>query len=98
MATIIADKSGYVSGSARCVYPGKGVLVALMISHSESTTQTVSLYDNNDPSGDVLLAIKVAAGQSPYYLEFPARYPMVFMTGLAIDPGLCQVQVIAEGV
>jgi hypothetical protein len=98
MATIIADKSGYVSGAARCVYPGRGVLIALVISHSESTTQTVNLYDNNDTSGNVLLAIKVAAGQTPYYLEFPARYPMVFYTGLTVDPGLCQVQVIAEGI
>jgi hypothetical protein len=79
------------------VYPGKGVLIAMLISHSESTTQTVSLYDNNDPSGDVLLAIKVVVGQSPYYLEFPARYPLVFMNGLAVDPGLCDVQVILEG-
>lgn len=95
--TIISDKRGYVSGSARCVYPGRGVLIALMISHAEETNQTVILYDSRDPSGDVMLTIKVAAWQSPYYLEFPAKYPMVFMTGLTIDPGLCNIQAILEG-
>ena len=44
-------------GAAATLYTGFGQLIAIMISHAEGTTQTVTLYDNTSAAGTILAVI-----------------------------------------
>jgi hypothetical protein len=94
---ILADKRGRVAGAARAVHTGSGYLAAVIVSHAESATQTVTFFDGHDTGGDVILVLQVASQRSPMYLAFSSRYPVRFDHGLTVDPGNCEVFVILEG-
>lgn len=97
MATIYAGTNSYVNGGTATIHTGRGALLALLISHSEPSAQSVTLYDSNSASGSVLAQIVVAPDRSPFYMEFPPSFPLRFSTGLTLDAGSCQVSVIASG-
>jgi hypothetical protein len=96
--SIQADYRGYVSGSARCVYSGGGVLLLVLASHSEATAQSVTLYDNNKPEGDILLKVNVSSELGLVHLIFFDEHRPVFNKGLTVDPESCDVTVILEGI
>lgn len=94
---LITDSNGYVAaGSTNTIISGRGSIIALLISHDQSSPQTVTLYDNVTASGTVLAQITVAAEQSPAWIRFADNYPLRFSDGLTVDPGThCDVQVMA---
>lgn len=79
------------------VHAGSGAVISLIMSHSEGTTQTVTLYDNIIGSGTILSAFKVAPEASPSQIVFPSKYLLRFSTGLYIVPGNCTVIVQSSG-
>lgn len=79
------------------LHSGKGAVIALIISHSESTAQTVTIYDNLVASGTILASFKIAPEASPQQITFPAPYYLRFTTGLTVSPGNCTVIVQSVG-
>ena len=79
------------------IHSGSGSVVYLIINHSESTAQTVTLYDSLIASGTVLASFKVAPEASPSTINFPRPYYLRFTTGLTVQPGNCSVIVQSVG-
>jgi hypothetical protein len=79
------------------IHAGKGAVISLVISHSESTAQTVTLYDSVIASGSVLGSFKCSPEASPRQIQFPADYYLRFTTGLTVEPGNCIVLVSSIG-
>jgi hypothetical protein len=97
MPRLLCGSDSYVpAGAPTLLATGRGRLLALLLSHSQSTHETVTLYDNNAPGGTVLLRIIVAPQASPFYCIFPVAAPVRFSTGLAVDGGACEVFAILE--
>lgn len=96
--TIYSGGGGFVGAETKTVHAGKGAVVGLVVSHEESTTQTVTVYDSLEASGLVLMRLKVHAERSPFYIVFPSKYRPRFNTGLTVAAGNCDVVVIAAGV
>jgi len=70
---------------------GGGKLLGFLVSHAETTAQTVTFYDaTSAPSaGNELLIVNIAPEQSPYYIWF--RRPVLFTTGLAATYTNCDL-------
>ncbi|MGD8466366.1 MAG: hypothetical protein PVI09_21115 [Anaerolineae bacterium] len=83
--------------SSATVHSGAGVLRGYLISHSETTIQTVTFYDNTAASGTVLLIVKVAPEQVPLRHMFGRDDVLSFSTGLSVDVGNCDICVWAVG-
>ena len=79
------------------IHSGKGYVVSLIINHSESTTQTVTLYDSLIASGTVLASFKVAEAASPSHIKFDHPFYLRFSAGLTVEPGNCSVIVTSVG-
>ena len=79
------------------IHAGSGAVIYLIINHSESTTQTVTIYDSLIASGTVLASFEVAAAASPSTIRFPRPYYLRFTTGLTVEPGNCSVIVQSVG-
>ena len=79
------------------IHSGPGYVVSLIINHSESTTQTVNIYDSLIASGTVLASFKVAEAASPSQIKFDHPFYLHFTTGLTIEPGNCSVIVTSVG-
>ena len=79
------------------VHTGKGTVITLIINHSESTAQTVTLYDSLVASGAVLASFQVSPEASPKHIVFPAPYYLRFTAGLTVEPGNCAVLVTSAG-
>ena len=73
------------------------IFISLIMSHSESTTQTVTVYDSLVASGSELAIFKVAPEASPMQINFPKPYYLRFSTGLTVSPGNCTVIVQSVG-
>jgi hypothetical protein len=92
MASKINDHNGYVpAGTPRLVASGAGRIRQVVVSHGESTAQTVTLYDGLNAAANVLCVLKIASGSSPDVLAFPKDLELCFRYGLFVDPGLCEV-------
>jgi hypothetical protein len=87
-------------GTAVVLHVGAGRLVGYLASHNESESQAVIFYDSASTSGTVLHKIWVPSGEV-VYIRFgmsSARDEAIpFSTGLAVDPGNCEVAVWAIG-
>jgi hypothetical protein len=89
-----------VQGSSQVLHVGSGRMVGYLASHNEEEGQGVTFYDSDTASGTVLHRIWIPAGEV-VYIRFgmsSARDEAIpFSTGLAVDPGLCDVAVWAIG-
>ena len=87
--------SGGSGGISNPVHSNAGVVLALLISHTNaSTTQSITLYDDTTgTSGNEIAVIDVRPGQSPTYIQFPRNAGIPFSTGLYINAGSCNVLV-----
>ena len=74
---------------------GSGLLLALLISHRETTTQVVTLYDNTAASGTIIAAINVAPEATPFFLRLHRNEAWAFTTGLSADYPNCELNVWA---
>ena len=79
------------------IHPGSGAVIYLIINHSESTAQTVTIYDSLVASVTVLASFKVAPEASPSTIRFPRPYYLRFTIGLTVAPGNCQVLIQSVG-
>lgn len=97
MATLYDRSNGYAGQETKIIHSGDGALLAIIISHAEATTQTVTLYDGINVSSTVLATFQVAPDRSPAYVEFPDDFPLRFTDGLTVEAGNCYVNVLATG-
>lgn len=79
------------------IHSGGGTVIHLIINHSESTAQTVTLYDNTVASGTIIASFKVAPEASPANIMFPRRFYLRFSIGLTVEPGNCSVIITSVG-
>ena len=79
------------------IHTGKGALISLIMSHSESTAQTVTIYDNLAASGMEIAVFKISPEASPRQINFPEPYYLRFTVGLTVAPGNCTVIVQSVG-
>ena len=94
----MAQKWTHVATSERTLHTGSGRLAGLILSHGESSAQSVTVYDavsSADAAKVTLAVITVAPQASPAILYFEPDYP--FSRGLVIVPGNCSVQVLSYG-
>jgi hypothetical protein len=100
MAKVVRD--GYrVVGQAAGVHTGAGRLVGYLISHDESTPQTVIFYDSMAVGGTVLHVVNVSPERSPFFVRFGqapgSEEGIPFSTGLSVNAGNCEVAIWSFG-
>lgn len=80
-------------GSTQTLHSAAGRLLAVFVSHAQTTVQTVVFYDNTAASGTMIFRINLDPTNSPVYIEFPRDQAIAFSTGLHVDQGNCNVNV-----
>ena len=100
MARVVRDGFRVVGQAAR-VHTGAGRLIGYLISHAESTPQTVIFYDSLEVDGTVLHVVNVSTERSPFFVRFGqppgSEEGIPFSTGLSINAGNCEVAVWSIG-
>jgi hypothetical protein len=88
------NKSTYLASgsSARILHKGQCSVVEIIATTSSTNAQSVTLYDNETTSGNVLLKLNVVL-TSPILVRFPLDRPLRCNRGLSVDPGSCDVQI-----
>jgi hypothetical protein len=90
----MSHKWTHVDTNERTVQVGAGRLGGLIISHDQSSVQAVTVYDGVSAAlGTRIAQLIVAPQTSPAVVYFEPELP--FTTGLVIEPGNCQVQVLS---
>jgi len=77
------------------IVTGAGYLRGFMVSHAQTTAQTVTFYDSLTAGGTILMQFMVAKEQCPFYALWPRADAPVFGTGLAYAAANCEVTVWA---
>ena len=100
MGKVVRD--GYrVVGQAAGVHTSAGRLLGYLISHDESTPQTVIFYDATAVGGTVLHVVNVSPERSPFFVRFGqapgAEEGIPFSTGLGVNAGNCEVAIWSIG-
>ena len=90
------------AGTTPTLHSTAGRLLGYLVSHDQTSVQTITFYDNTAASGTVLHRIHVAPEQCPYYVRFGApphrREGIKFTTGLTVDPGAnCDLAIWSVG-
>ncbi|MGQ9600487.1 MAG: hypothetical protein ACUVWZ_13825 [Anaerolineae bacterium] len=70
---------------------GAGKLLGLLVSHHETSTQTLTLWDNPTPGSNTLLVLNIAPEQCPFYVMFPRDMYVLFQDGLSATLGNCDL-------
>jgi hypothetical protein len=70
---------------------GRGHVDRIVISHEETSTQTVSFYDRD---GVLLSQYQVHPNRSPFVVDYGRQRPMWFTNGLSINTGSCVVSLV----
>jgi hypothetical protein len=80
-------------GSSATLHSAAGRLLGFLISHTQTSIQTVTFYDNTAASGTVILTVDVSHNETPRYTTFPRDAAIPFSTGLHVAQGNCNVAV-----
>jgi hypothetical protein len=84
--------TGLSGGISNPIHSAAGRLFALVISHAETTTQTVTLFDDTSgTAGNEIAQIHVNPGQSPTSINFNREHGIAFATGLYLVATNCDV-------
>jgi hypothetical protein len=92
MSTIHTSSEGAFSG-AKLLASSPGKILAILASHAESASQTLSFYDGLNASANLLFRLHLPAGGTPRHLAFQPDYAPSFRLGLYVDAGACNVYV-----
>jgi hypothetical protein len=87
---------GLSGGVANPLHSHAGRILAVLVSHAQTTIQTVTFYDGTTvpaPADDEILVLHVAPEQTPYYIRFPRDEAIPFTTGLCLAGANCDVHV-----
>jgi hypothetical protein len=100
MAKVLRDGLRVVSQAAS-VHTGTGRLIGYLVSHAESTPQSVIFYDSLDVGGTVLHVVNVSPERSPFFVRFGqapgSEEGIPFSTGLSVNAGNCEVALWSIG-
>jgi hypothetical protein len=92
----LVSGSGLGGGASNPLHSHAGRLIAFLISHDQTSTQTVTFYDATSlpAAGSELAQVHVGPEQVPCYVRFPREAAIPFSTGLSVDAGThCEVLV-----
>ena len=92
MPTIHTTSEGAFSG-AKLLASAPGKILAILASHAESASQTLSFYDGLNASAALLFRLHIPAGSTPRHLVFPSEAAPSFRLGLYVEAGACHVHV-----
>ena len=87
---------GLSGGASNPLHSNAGRIIAVLVSHTQTTTQTITFYDATSvpaPADDEILVLHVAPEQSPFYVRFPRDAAVPFTTGLSLAGANCDVHV-----
>lgn len=87
---------GLSGGASNPIHSHSGRILAVLVSHAETTAQTVTFYDGTsipEPADDEILVLHVAPEQSPYFLRFARDDAIPFTTGLCVAGSTCDVHI-----
>lgn len=83
------------------VHEGSGRLLGYLVSHKESSAQTVTFYDNDQASGQVIHRVHVNPGIAPFYVRFVTaggeEAGIKFDVGLYVDAQNCALSIWSVG-
>ena len=85
---------GLSGGASNPLHSHAGRILAVLVSHAETTTQTLTFYDATSlpsPLDNEVLVLHVAPEQCPYYLRFARDEGIPFTTGLHLAGANCDV-------
>jgi len=87
--------ASYSGGLSNPIHSAAGVLRGFLISHDQTTVQTVIFYDTagTPGSGDEFLVVDVAPEASPVFVMFAREDAIPFASGLRVSSQYCQVAV-----
>jgi hypothetical protein len=85
----LVSGSGLGGGASNPLHSHAGRLIAFLISHDQTSTQTVTFYDATSlpAAGSELAQVHVGPEQVPTYVRFPRDAALPFSTGLCVDAG-----------
>lgn len=92
----LVSGSGLGGGASNPLHSHAGRLLAFLISHDQTTVQTVTFFDATSlpAAGSELAQVHVAPQQVPFCTRFPREAGIPFSTGLCVDAGsYCEVLV-----
>ena len=89
--THTTSEGAFRGGKLLASTPGK--ILAILASHAESASQTLSFYDGLNASAALLFRLHIPAASTPRHLVFPPGYSPSFRLGLYVDAGSCDVHV-----
>jgi len=92
MSTVHTNNEGTFSG-ARLLASAPGRILAILASHAESASQTLSFYDGLNASTSLLFRLHIPPGSTPRYLVFPVHSAPSFRLGLYVEAGACTVHI-----
>ena len=88
---------GLSGGVSNPLHSYAGRILAVTVSHAETTAQTVTFYDATptvpSPAADEILVLHVAPTKKPFTVRFPRDAAIPFTTGLCVTGTNCNVQV-----
>lgn len=84
---------GTGGGLTNPLHSAAGRIWAFLVSHANSSVQTVTFYDSLTASGTVILTINVDPTQCPFYVNFGREFGIPFATGLSIAQGQCDIAI-----
>jgi hypothetical protein len=100
MAKVVRDGFRVVSQVAS-VHTRTGRLIGYLVSHAESTPQSVIFYDSLDVGGTVLHVVNVSPERSPFFVRFGqapgSEEGIPFSIGLSVNAGNCEVALWSIG-
>lgn len=85
-----------ISGATTVVHAGQGWILGILVSHNQSASQTVTVYNNTAASGAIVLQVTLPANPQPFYCEF--IHPIEVDVGITVvAPANVDVNVWAKG-
>jgi hypothetical protein len=88
--------TGLTGGASNPLHSHAGRILAVLVSHAQTSIQTLTFYDATSlpaPADDEILVLHVAPEQVPYYIRFPRDAAIPFTTGLFLAGSTCDVHV-----
>ena len=100
MGKVVRDGYRVVSQAAG-VHTSAGRLLGYLISHDESTPQTVIFYDATEVGGTAIHVVNVSPERSPFFVRFGlapgSEEGIPFSRGLSVNAGNCEVAIRSSG-
>ena len=93
---VLWSGTGLSGGATNPLHSHAGRIIAVLVSHAQTSIQTLTFYDATslpNPLDDEILVLHVAPEQVPYFIRFGRDDAIPFSTGLFLAGSTCDVHV-----